>query len=369
MLELHKNRQMKLYFRFAFILLVLAACTGKQEKTQPTVEDISESVYASGVVKSRDQYQLFPKVSGNIQQIFVTEGDVVKKGQPLMKVENEEARLSTENARIAAEYARVSANAEKLNELKEAIELARIKKQNDSLLLVRQRNLWAKQIGTRVELEQRELNYENSVTSYRSAILRYNDLKKQLNFAARQSQKSLQISETMAEDYTVKSETNGKVYSVLKEKGEMVSPQIPVAVIGDANEFILELQVDEYDIARVKIGQKVLLNLDSYKGQVFEGKVYKINPAMNERTRSFTVEASFVTKPPALYPNLTTEANIIIQAKKNALLIPREYLLDGSYVMTEDGKRVQVKTGLKDYKKVEILDGLTKDDVIVKPAE
>ena len=147
----------------------------------------------------------------------------------------------------------------------------------------------------------------------------------------------------------------------------MVSPQTPVAVLGDADEFILELQVDEYDIARVKPGQKVLLNLDSYKGQVFEARVYKVNPAMNERTRSFTVEADFVTTPPTLYPNLTTEANIVIQTKQNALTIPREYLLDSSYVLTEGEEKVKVETGLKDYQKVEILDGLTKEDVIVKP--
>ncbi|WP_162426776.1 efflux RND transporter periplasmic adaptor subunit [Pontibacter pudoricolor] len=359
---------MKLYFPLAF-LLILTACTGKHETTQPTVEAITESVYASGVVKSRDQYQVFPTVSGIIQQLFVTEGDVVKKGDPLLKIDNETARLNTENARIAAEYSSVSANAAKLSELQETIDLARSKKQNDSMLLVRQRNLWANKIGTRVELEQRELNYKNSVTALQSARLRYNDLKKQLNFAAKQSQKNLEISETITGDYTVRSETDGKVYSVLKEKGEMVSPQIPVAVIGAADDFILELQVDEYDIARIQPGQQVLLNLDSYKGQVFEAKVYKVNPAMNERTRSFTVEASFVTKPPALYPNLTTEANIVIRRKQNALIIPREYLVDGTYVLNEDNEKVPVKTGLKDYQKVEILKGLTRDDVIVKPAQ
>src|SRR5690606_24915514 len=165
------------------------------------------------------------------------------------------------------------------------------------------------------------------------------------------------------------SETDGKVYSVLKEKGEMVSPQMPVAVIGAADEFILELQVDEYDIARIKPGQKVLLNLDSYKGQVFEAKVFKVNPAMNERTRSFTVEASFVTTPPALYPNLTTEANIVIQRKENALIIPREYLVDGAFVLTEDNEKVAVKTGLKDYQKVEILDGITKETTLLRPVQ
>ncbi len=359
---------MKRHVALALLLLLLASCSDKDKTTTPTVENITESVYASGVVKSKDQYQLFPMVSGVIQQILVTEGDVVKKGDALMKIDNEAAKLSTENARIAAEYARVGANSEKLRELQEAIDLARSKKHSDSLLLVRQRNLWAKEIGTQVELEQRELSYQNSLASYRSAILRFNDLKKQLNFAAAQSQKNLQISQTLSNDYTVKSETDGKVYSVLKEEGEMVSPQTPVAVIGAANDFILELQVDEYDIARIKLGQQVLLHMDSYKGQVFEAKVYKINPAMNERTRSFTVEASFVTRPPALYPNLTTEANIVIQTKKNALTIPREYLIDGTYVMTEDEEKVKVKTGLKDYRKVEIVAGLPKDAVIVKPA-
>lgn len=349
------------------MLFLLAACGEKQETTQPTVEDISEAVYASGVVKSRNQYQVYPVVSGIIEEILVTEGDTVQRGETLVRISNEAAQLNTENARLAAEYARVGANAEKLTELQENIELARSRMQNDSLLLVRQRNLWANQIGTRVELEQRELAYKNSQTAYRSARLRYNDLKKQLNFAARQSQKNLQISETLRDDYTVKSETNGKVYSVLREKGELVSPQVPIAVLGDADEFILELQVDEYDIARVKPGQQVLLNLDSYRGQVFEGRVTKVNPAMNERTRSFTVEAAFVTKPDALYPNLTTEANIIIQTKKNALTIPREYLVEGAYVLKEKDERVPVKTGLKDYQKVEIVEGLSKEAVIVKP--
>lgn len=360
---------MKQDFSLLLLIMILNACTGKQKTTQPTVEAISESVYASGVVKSQNQYQVFPVVSGVIQQVLVTEGDVVEKGEALMKLDNETARLNTENARIAADYARVSANAEKLNELKQTIALAQSKMENDSLLLARQRNLWTNRIGTRVDLEQRELNYENSVTAYNSAILRYNDLKKQLDFAARQSQKTLQISQTVAEDYTIKSETNGRVYSVLKEEGELVSPQTPVAVVGDADNFILELQVDEYDIARVKLGQKVLLNLDSYKGQVFEGKVYKINPAMNERTRSFTVEANFVTTPPVLYPNLTTEANIIIQTKKETLTIPRDYLVDGGFVITEENERVAVKTGLKDYQKVEILDGLEKDAVLIKPTK
>ena len=147
----------------------------------------------------------------------------------------------------------------------------------------------------------------------------------------------------------------------------MLNTQSPVAIIGDAVDFLLELQVDEYDIARIRIGQKVVLNLDSYKGQVFEAVITKINPIMNDRSRSFTVEAGFVTKPPVLYPNLTTEANIILQTKEKALLIPRNYLIDDSVVILQNKEKRKVTTGLKDYNKVEILNGLTSNDIILMP--
>ncbi len=350
-------------------LLVFASCKKKVEQTSPTQESITSSVYASGIVKTRNQYQVFSSVNGLLKDILVVEGDTVKKGQPLMLVVNETAKLNSENAQIAADYASVNANADKLTELNISIEQAKNKMDNDLSLLQRQRNLWEQNIGTRNELDQRELVYKNDANAYQAAILRYNELKKQLNFTAQQSQKNLQISTTIAKDFTIKSETNGKVYNILKEKGEMINVSSPVAIIGDAANFFLELQVDEYDIASLKINQKIIVKLDSYKGQVFEAKVSKINPIMNEKSKSFTIEADFVSKPPTLFPNLSTEANIVLQTKDKAILIPRSYLIDDEYVMMENKEKRKVVTGLKDYQKVEIIKGLTMQDVILKPGK
>ena len=350
-------------------IIIFFSCKQKQEKTKPVTESITESIYAAGIIKTKNQYQVFSTVNGLIQQILVTEGDTVKKGDPLIRVLNETSQLNADNAKLSADYAAVNANRDKLNELKININLAKSKKDNDLLLLQRQRNLWSQDIGSKNELDQKELAYKNSSNSYEASILRYNELKRQLNFSEQQSQKNLQISVSIAKDFTIKSETNGKVYSILKEPGEMVNTQNPVAIIGDAEEFLVELQVDEYDIARIRTGQKIVIKLDSYKGQVFEGVVIKINPIMNDRSRSFTVEASLITKPPALYPNLTTEANIIIQTKEKALLIPRNYLIDESFVMVKNKEKRKVTTGLKDYLKVEILSGLTVNDIILKPAK
>jgi HlyD family secretion protein len=358
---------MKCIFYLLLLPVFVTACKRRQEKLKPVVENITESVYASGMVKSENQYQVFSTVSGLVKKKVVKEGDVVKKGDPLIILVNEASKLNAENAKLAADYADVNANHDKLNELKINIDLARSKVANDSLLLIRQHNLWAQQIGTRVELEQRELAYKNSGTSLESLVLRYNDLKKQLKFSSLQSRKNFEISNTLAKDYTIRSEVHGRVYSILKEQGEIVSPQSPVAVIGDAASFILELQVDEFDIAKIRPGQKIVVTMDSYKGQVFEATIQKIDPIMNDRSRSFTVKAAFVSKPPALYPNLTAEANIIIQTKEKALTIPRNFLTDDNYVVTEDKQKKKVVTGLKDYEKVEIISGITANDIILKP--
>jgi multidrug efflux pump subunit AcrA (membrane-fusion protein) len=200
-------------------------------------------------------------------------------------------------------------------------------------------------------------------------VVRYDDLERQLELNAKQSRINLEISSTISDEYIIKSEVNGKVYSLLKEKGELVNSQSPIALIGDHQNFILELQVDEYDIAKIKEKLKVYISMDSYKGSVFEAEVSKINPVMNDRTKSFTIEAAFITSPPVLYPFLTVEANIVIQAKKNALTIPRNFLVDESFVITEENEKTPVVTGLKDYERVEILSGITRENVLVKPED
>lgn len=364
---IHYSNHMNRTFFPGLLLLFLLSCNNNSEKIKPSVETISESVYASGIIKSKNQYQVFASVMGIVDQVFVTEGDSVKPGSAILLISNEASKLSTENAKLAAEFSDANSNTQKLKELKLAIDLARLKMNNDSLILLRQKKLWSEKVGSKIELEQRELAYENSLTAYESAQLRYNDLKKQITFNDEQSKKNLGISKAMESDFLVKSKINGKVYGILKEKGELVSTQTPVAVIGDAEDFILELQIDEYDIVKVKTGQQVFVNLDSYKGEIFEAIITKINPMMNERSKTFTVEATFVRQPPVLYPNLTLEASVLIRSKENALTIPRNYIFENEYVMKSNGDKIKVEIGLKDYQKAEILSGLSQDDELIIP--
>ena len=99
--------------QFAPILLLLlffASCKKKQEKIKPTEEKITESVYASGTIKSNNQYKVFSTVNGVISTIIVKEGDVVKKGDAIIKLVNTNAELNTENAALSADYAAANNN-------------------------------------------------------------------------------------------------------------------------------------------------------------------------------------------------------------------------------------------------------------------
>ena len=201
-----------------FLFLILSGCRKNVEKTHPVIENISESVYASGILKSKNQYQVFANANGIISDIFVTEGDTVKKGSPILSISNETSKLNTENAQLAAKFSDYNSNIGKLNELNENISVSKSRMINDSLLFERQKTLWSEQIGSRLELEQRDLAYQSSKSLYVTAKLNYNDLKKQISFSSEQSKNNLQISKKLENDFTVKSEIDGKKGSERKEE-------------------------------------------------------------------------------------------------------------------------------------------------------
>jgi HlyD family secretion protein len=355
-----------LSFKVILLAVLFASCGNKETPIHPIVEKISSSVYASGIVKSRYQYEVYSKTNGLLAEILVKEGEVVTKGQAILKLANQAQALSYENAQLLANYSSGGSNQEKIRQAETELEVAKLKMENDASLFDRQKKLWANEIGTKNELDQREIATKNSTALFHASKLKLNDLKKQINFQSKQTNKNAEISSSSLNDYIIKSEVNGKLYSLNKEIGEMVTSQMPIAVIGDAQEFYVELQVDEYDIAKLKKGQKVMISMDSYKGKAFEAVVENIYPLMNQKLKSFKIDAVFTSQPDHLFPNLSAQANIIIEVKEKAITIPRNYLIDNEYVYLATKEKRKVKVGLLDYEKVEILSGITVNDALVK---
>jgi HlyD family secretion protein len=354
---------------FLFLLILLVGCRSDPATITPVIQDITESVYASGVIKSKNQYQVFATVSGIVNEVFVDEGELVEVGTPVVFIANDAQQLMENNSKLSAEFNALQVNQGKLDEAKSLVNLTKSQMKSDSIMYERQKGLWAQNIGAKVTLEQKELAYKSSTANYQSARENLAELERQLKYLSKQAQNNLLISNKTTSDYLVKSKVKGKVYQMNLAKGEIVTPQTPIAIIGDDEKYLLEMQVDEYDIVTIKLGMPVLVVLNSYKDSVFNAVVSKINPIMNVQSKTFLIEAEFVQPPPILYPNISFEANVLIRTKKDALLIPRSYLLNDSIVVNKSGKRLIVRTGLKDYQMVEILSGIDVTEELVLPEQ
>ncbi|MFN8416532.1 MAG: efflux RND transporter periplasmic adaptor subunit [Cytophagaceae bacterium] len=354
-----------IYWLCLFPLMV--ACGKKSKSIQPTYSEIIESVYASGEVKSKEQYDVYSKTNGLIEKILVTKGQLVKKGDVLIQLENNSVNKNVETAKIQYRNTANEAQDNKRKELQEAVSVSYKKYQTDSLIYFRQKDLWRQGIGTAIDLEQKELMYQQSKSNWISSKARLSDFNEQLDYQRTLLKNNVELTETLQNDYLIRSVVDGRVYDVIKKKGEWVSPNIPVAVLGNAGQYVMELEVDEKDIVKIKTGQKVVVRLDSYQDSVFTAHVTSVDPIMNVKTRTFTVTAVFENQPSVLYPYLTVEANIIIESKAKALVVPVAYLTADNEVVLEDGTKDKVTTGLKNYQWVEILSGVDTTAKIILP--
>ncbi len=352
-------------------LFFFISCKDKFEHTKPTIGNVTENVYASGIIKSENQYTVFSIVSGILNKIDVVAGQTIIKNQLLFELEDEKAELNTQNARLTYQLSKNDSHyiQDKISEMELKVQLARDKLLVDKSFYDRNNRIKQYNIISEVDFEKVNLAYKSSQLNLQTSQKQLSQLKSQLNFDQNKNNILLQIGQKTQSDYQVKSAFPGQLFDVLVKEGTLISPQIPLAIIGQKNAFVLELEVDENDMARIKINQSVLVTLDSYKNQVFDAKIDKIYPIMNQMSRTFKIEAHFVKVPPKLYPNLSAEANIVIQTKKNAITIPRNYLLKGDYIQINKTEKRKVKIGLSDYQKIEIIEGLKADEMIYKLKE
>ena len=358
---------MKLFYVFA-AYFILFSCSQEHGKIRPVERSLTESVYSSVTIQPDSLYQVYTIVSGILDENLVEEGNLILKDDILIQITNNTPKLNTENAKLALDLAQenYTGSAAILDGIKDEIDAATLKFKNDSINYFRQKNLWEQNIGSKVQYDTKELNYQLASNSLNLLQSKYKRTKNELQIAVKQAKNNYQSSLINTKEFSVKSKINGKVYALYKEPGEIVNTMEPLASIGSVSNFIIDMLVDEVDIVRITKKQEVIITLDAYNGKFFKGNVSKIYPKKDECNQTFKVEAVFADIPKVLYPGLSGEANIIISKKDNVLTIPKAYLTDDNKVKTDDGL-IEVKTGLQNMEYIEILSGITKDTYIYNP--
>lgn len=173
----------------------------------------------------------------------------------------------------------------------------------------------------------------------------------------------------------VKAPFSGVVLSQEASLGAQVSPETALLTLGDLSAFRLVLQVDETEIGKVQVGQKVAVTLDGLPGETLEGEVVAKSPKA-ELVNNIPVFEVTVRLPadPRLRPGMSADGEIVVQEAKDVILLPKGAVRRGPRgasvtVLRPDGstETVPVRLGLEDSTRVAVLEGLQEGDQVVLP--
>ena len=357
----------KYFYLSFFIFLGLLSCGVNKEEVKPIRQNITETVFASGSIEAIDKYNLSAQTEGYLMELFVQDGDSVSTGQLLARIDNSstEAQAASTQQQLAIAEQNVSANGPALKELENNIAFAEKKVAQDKLVYERYSRLIVSDAASQMEFENSKLNYENSVSNLNALKERYKNVKQQAEMSKLALQASAQTQTNAALFNELKALENGKVAKILKKKGDFIRKGDAIAMMANMNTLVAKLNLDENSIAKVQIGQNVHIRLNTSKDQLIEGRVLRIYPLFDEASQSYLVDVSFNT--PLQFNVLGTrlEANIDISTRENVLLIPRSYLSFSETVLVKGEKEPRkVKVGIRSTEYVEILEGLTENDVL-----
>lgn len=361
--------------KLAILLLPLCiSCSRSGNTVSPVRKDIIETVYASGKIIPENEYHLFALTNGTVKEKLVKEGDVVAQGTVLFKISNEAplARLNAAKILLNNSQSNLSSQSRILNDLRLSMENAAVKFSNDSLNYFRNKNLFEHNAVSKSSMDNAYTAYTISLNQKKSAVEKYYATLNELDVALQNAKSQAVTAQTDADNYLIKSESDATVFQLLKEEGEAVRAGEVVALLGEKSKRVIKLSVDQQDIDKIKTGQEVLLKSDVSGSKVFHAVVSQIYPVMNELDQTFRVDARFVDSVEQPYVHSSVEANIIIQQKKNALIVPGAAMTaPDSLQVKKEGKITSlfVRTGIRTLDDVEILDGIDESSVVIIPAQ
>lgn len=314
----------------------------------------------AGTVKTRKRASLSPETGGRVIYIGAREGQRVKAGDLLLRLQNTDARASLSLSERAQESAVAS-----MHEACTAADLAQRE-------VERTRSLKEQGIVSPSTLDRSENDWKMAQARCQAA-----------QADTKRVQASVEVANASLQKTELRAPFDGVVSQLHTEVGEWVTPSppgIPIPPVIDLldNENIyIEAPMDETDTGKLRPGLPVRITLDPFPGKSFPGKLSRIAPFVLDvagQSRTVDIEAEFDDPSSAakLLPGTSADVEIILQSRDNVLRIPTYSLLEGNLVLLIQEDRLvkrTVKTGLRNWEFVEITDGLKNGDRIAASLE
>lgn len=300
------------------------------EVAPPKVGDMVAVYTGTASISADVQAYVMPKVRGEIVAVLADEGDRVRAGQVLARLDGDQLRL---------EKAQAEANLRKLE----------------------------RDYERNVELQKRGLV---SVTAF-------DNLKYELDAArATHDLTALQLSYTYIRspiDGVVTSrEDSVKVGNTVTPVGGVIeSADSAMFEVTDFDSLVLKINVPEGQLSRISVGQPAEITVDAVPGTTFTGRISLIAPRIDYQTATFPAKVEIEDPEQLLRPGMFARVGIVYDRRTAAVQVPRSALIDGdgppTVFVVEDGKAVErpLQLGLSNGGFVEVLSGVDRDDQVV----
>jgi len=399
------------------VLLIIGKATGvigQTQKTQVATEkaatrEINESVSASGKIKPHVEVKISPEVSGEVVELPVKEGDVVKKGQLICKIRPDILKSGFDRA-VAANNSQKAA----IGNSNQMLIQAQATYDNQQGIYNRDKTLFDNKVLTASEFDAAKASYASAKAGLEAA--RQNV--KGAEFGLEQSQASVKEAQDNLVKTTIYSPVDGVISKLDIQKGERVLGTAQFAgteimTISDLSQLDVDVDVNENDINRIVIGDSSKVQVDAFQNKKFNGTVIEIGSSANvvgtnaDQVTNFTVKVRLDPKsysdllvktaanPSPFRPGLTATVDINTNHTKS-LSVPIQAVTTrdekkmnnatGPQKQTDDAKKTAsagptkeyvfiykagtvkqtlVTTGIQDDTYIQILSGLKEGDEVV----
>ncbi|MDG1022678.1 MAG: efflux RND transporter periplasmic adaptor subunit [Flavobacteriaceae bacterium] len=321
------------------------------ETESPIITSIERKTVVTGKVIPEDEVEIKPQIQGIIETLFVEEGDLVNTGDLLARI-------------------KVVPNEQNLNSAQGRLANSKIVLKNSKIDFDRNKDLFAKGIISKQEFQNSELRYSQSKQDVSNAT---SDL---------QIIRSGSAGGAASANTNIRATVPGTILEIPVEEGFQViasnsfNAGTTIATIADLNKMIFEGKVDEAEVGKLSVGMPLEVNLGAIEDQSLEAKLKFIAPKGNEEQGAvqFIIEADlFLNDSLFIRAGYSANASLVLERKDSIMAISESLLqfdreTEKPYVEVSSGEqtfeRRDIEIGISDGVNVEIVSGLTQDDLI-----
>ncbi|HHV61265.1 MAG TPA: efflux RND transporter periplasmic adaptor subunit [Firmicutes bacterium] len=358
------------------------------EEIPVRIGDVTAAVSALGNLEPYMRVEVKSEVVGKIEKVFVKEGDSVKKGQPIARIDPGDLLFKLKQAEAGYLSARAKLNkllagpdASDLAQAETSYEQARISLEDARKQLSRDEALFRTGAISEQQFQDSRSRVKLSEQQFLAAKEKLESLRRGANKedieVARaeltQAEANLDSIRSQVNSLTATAPMDGTVTSVEVEVGDLVNEETPLAVVADLTKMKAVVPVNEIDIPKIVPGQQVVITLDALPGQRFQGKVSSVGhePQIKDNIVTYEVTASIPNSGGKLKGGMTADVTVVLQSKKDVLVVPVEALHErrGQTMVLVPGESgpvpKPVRVGLRNDSVAEIVDGLSQGDRVL----